>query len=90
MANQSAGTGRVPAAVQAYVFINVRAGWARKIIRDLGELAEVKSVHACWGRPDVLAFIEVPGEAELRELVLTRIHNLEGVNETDTHIVVKL
>lgn len=76
-------------AMQAYVFINVRAGWARKIIRDLGELPEVKSVHACWGRPDVIGYVEVPGEPELRELVLGRIHNLEGVAETDTHIVVK-
>lgn len=76
--------------VQAYVFINVRAGWARKIMRDLGEMAEVQSVNACWGRPDILAFVEVPGENELRELVLSRIQNLEGVNETDTHIVVKM
>ncbi len=77
-------------AMEAYVFINVRAGWARKIIRDLGEMAEVKSAHACWGRPDILAFIEVAGEAELRDVVLGRMQNLEGVAETDTHIVVKL
>lgn len=77
-------------AVEAYVFINVRAGWARKILRDLAEIPEVRNVHACWGRPDVLAFVEVPGEVELRELVLARIQNLEGVAETDTHIVVKL
>ena len=77
-------------AMEAYVFINVRAGWARKIIRDMGEIPEVKSVHACWGRPDVVGFVEVAGEQELRELVLGRIHNLEGVSETDTHIVVKM
>ena len=77
-------------AMQAYVFVNVRAGWARKIIRDLGEIAEVKSAHACWGRPDILAFVEVAGEPELRDLVLSRIQNLEGVSETDTHIVVRM
>lgn len=77
-------------AMQAYVFINVRAGWARKIIRDLAEIPEVKSVHACWGRPDVIAHVEVAGETELREIVLGRVQNLEGVAETDTHIVVKL
>lgn len=77
-------------AMQAYVFINVRAGWARKIIRDLAEIPEVKSVHACWGRPDVIAHVEVDGETELREIVLGRVQNLEGVAETDTHIVVKL
>ena len=76
--------------MQAYVFINVRAGWARKIIRDMDEIPEVKTVHACWGRPDVIAHVEVGDETELRELVLGRIQNLEGVSESDTHIVVKL
>ena len=77
-------------AVEAYIFINVRAGWARKIIRDMAEVPEVTRVHACWGRPDVIAHVEVGDEAALRELVLSRLHNLEGVEETDTHIVVKL
>jgi len=77
-------------AMQAYVFVNVRAGWARKIIRDMGEIPEVKSVHACWGRPDLIAYLEVGDETELRDVILSRIQNLEGVTDTDTHIVVKL
>ena len=77
-------------AIEAYVFINVRAGWARKVIRDMSEVSEVTRAHACWGRPDVIAHVEVPDEAALRELVLSRLHNLEGVEETDTHIVVKI
>ena len=56
----------------------------------MNEIPEVKSVHACWGRPDVIAQVEVGDETELRELVLGRIHNLEGVSETDTRIVIKL
>ncbi len=76
--------------MEAYIFINVRAGWARKIIRDMAEVPQVKSVHACWGRPDVIAFIEVHDEIELREAVLGRIQNLEGVADTDTHIVVRV
>ena len=77
-------------AIEAYVFINVRAGWARKVIRDMAEVNAVTRAHACWGRPDVIAHVEVPDEAALRELVLGRLHNLEGVEDTDTHIVVKI
>ncbi len=77
-------------AVEAYIFINVRAGWARKIIRDMAEIQEVKQVHACWGRPDLIAHVEVGDETALRDLVLGRLHNLEGVEDTDTHIVVRL
>ncbi len=76
--------------MQAYIFINVRAGWARKIIRDMAEVTEVKSVHACWGRPDVIAHIEVNDDAHLRDVVLNKIQNLEGVADTDTHIVVQI
>ncbi len=76
--------------MEAYIFINVRAGWARKIIRDMAEVPQVKSVHACWGRPDVIAFIEVSDDMELRDTVLGRIQNLEGVADTDTHIVVRM
>lgn len=75
---------------EAYIFINVRAGWARKIIRDMAEIPQVKSVNACWGRPDVIAHVEVRDEDELREVVISRIQNLEGVADTDTHIVVKM
>lgn len=77
-------------AIEAYVFINVRAGWARKIIRDMAEIPEVKQVHACWGRPDVIAHVEVDDENALRDVVLGRLHNLDGVEDTDTHIVVRL
>ena len=77
-------------AIEAYVFINVRAGWARKIIRDMAEVSEIKQVHACWGRPDLIAHVEVNDETTLRDLVLGRLHNLEGVEDTDTHIVVRL
>ena len=76
--------------VEAYIFINVRAGWARKVIRDMSEMPEVKVAHACWGRPDIIAQVEVADQAQLRDLVLGRIHNLEGVADTDTHIAVPL
>ncbi len=76
--------------MEAYIFINVTAGWARKIMRDMAEIPEVKSVQACWGRPDLIAHIVVKDEAELRDIMLGKIQNLEGVRDTDTHIVVSL
>jgi DNA-binding Lrp family transcriptional regulator len=76
--------------VEAYVFVHIRAGWAKKIVRELGELPEVSVAHPCWGRPDVIAFVKVPDLRTLQELILQRFHRVEGIESTDTHIVVEL
>ena len=76
--------------VEAYVFVHIRAGWAKKIVRELGEVPEVETVHACWGQPDVIAYVKVPDLKKLRELVLLKFQRVEGIESTDTHIVVEL
>ena len=76
--------------VEAYIFVHIRTGWAKKIIRELTELEEVATVHACWGRLDIIAFVKVAELKKLRELVLQRFHRVEGIESTDTHIVVEL
>ena len=76
--------------VEAYVFVHIRAGWAKKIVRELAEIPEVAAVHACWGRPDVIAYVKVADLKKLRELVLQQFHRVEGIESTDTHIVVEL
>lgn len=76
--------------VEAYVFVHIRAGWAKKIVRELAEVPEVATVHACWGRPDVVAQVKTSDLKQLQELVLQRFHRVEGVESTDTHIVLEL
>jgi len=76
--------------VEAYIFVYIRPGWAKKIVRELAELEEVATVHGCWGRPDIIAFVKVADMKKLRELVLQRFHRVEGIESTDTHIVVEL
>ena len=74
--------------VEAYIFIDIRAGWAKKILREIADLPEVTSVHACWGRPDLISHIKVADLKKLRELVLQRFQHIEGIKATDTHIVI--
>ena len=73
-------------AIRAYVLINVRAGKAKTVAQSLAELPGVKQAHACWGVPDVIAFVEVAGQRELDDLIMETIQKLEGVERTDTHI----
>lgn len=73
-------------AVRAYVLLSVRAGKSKIIAERLSKMPGVKSAHACWGIPDVIAYLEVDGQRELDDLVMENIQKMEGVERTDTHI----
>ena len=73
-------------AMRAYVLINVRAGKSKIVAQTLSETPGVRSAHACWGVPDVIAYIEVGSQRELDDLVMEKIQKMEGVERTDTHI----
>jgi DNA-binding Lrp family transcriptional regulator len=73
-------------AVRAYVLINVRAGKAKAVAQALAALPGVRQAHACWGVPDVIAYVEVGGQRELDDLIMETIQKMEGVERTDTHI----
>jgi DNA-binding Lrp family transcriptional regulator len=72
--------------VHAYVLVNVRAGRSKATAHAVSELPGVRMAHACWGVPDVIAYIEVGSQRELDNLVMEKIQKMEGVERTDTHI----
>jgi len=74
--------------VRAYILIHVRAGRSKAIAQELSEMPGIRTVHPCWGVPDVIAFAEVATQAELDDLVMEKIQRLDGLERTDTHIVV--
>ena len=71
----------------AYVLINVLPQQTANVTKLLEEIPEVKIIDACWGKPDIFARVEVASQEALTQLVLTRIHAIEGVSQTDTHLV---
>ncbi|MEX5214210.1 MAG: Lrp/AsnC family transcriptional regulator [Nitrospiraceae bacterium] len=74
-------------ATRAYVLIKVRAGKTKAVVEALRKLPGIEQVHPCFGQPDIFSFVSVTDERALSEVVITRIHTIEGVEETDTHIV---
>ncbi|MDA0739178.1 MAG: Lrp/AsnC ligand binding domain-containing protein [Nitrospirae bacterium] len=74
----------------AYVLINVLPGQTFNVKKLLEEIDEIKTIDACWGKPDIFARVEVTSQEALTKLVLTRIHAIEGVAQTDTHLVYTL
>lgn len=74
-------------ATRAYVLIKVKAGRAKQVVETLRKLHGVEHVHPCFGQPDIFSFVSVPDERALSEVVIAHIHTIDGVEETDTHIV---
>lgn len=75
--------------MRAYVLINVRPGKVRDVVSAVSQMEGVRHADACWGLPDVFAYAETRDERSLNELVIDRIQKLEGVDRTETHIVVE-
>ena len=75
--------------MRAYVLINVRPGKVRDVVGAVSELEGVRHADACWGLPDVFAYVETRDEKTLNLLVMDTIQRLEGVERTETHIVVE-
>ncbi len=74
-------------ATKAYILIKVKAGKTKDVVKSLKALSGVQQVHPCFGQPDVFSFIEVNDEKALSDIVISKIHTIDGVEETDTHIV---
>lgn len=74
-------------ATRAYVLIKVKAGKTKAVAEALKKIPGVQQVHPCFGQPDIFSFVSVPDEKALADVVTTKIHTIDGVEETDTHIV---
>jgi DNA-binding Lrp family transcriptional regulator len=77
-------------ATQAYVFVYATPGRVEESAKAIAKIDGVKSAHACWARPDVIAFAEAPNPKALGEFVLQRVQRAPGVGATDTRILVEM
>lgn len=75
--------------MRAYVLINVRPGKVRDVVEAVNDMEGVRHADACWGLPDLFVYVETPDEKKLNHLVMDMIQKLEGVERTETHIVVE-
>lgn len=74
--------------MRAYVLVNVHPGKVREVVVAISRLKGVQHVDACWGVPDIFAYVDTENEKALNVLVIDQIGKIEGVLRTETHIVV--
>jgi nitrate reductase NapAB chaperone NapD len=75
---------------RAYVFINVHPGRTSDVTRALCGIKQIKTIDPCWGKPDIIVVVEVTDQDAMTQLVLSRIHEIDGVSQTETHLVYRL
>ncbi len=74
-------------ATKAYILIKVKTGKTKEAVKSLRKIPGVERADPCFGRPDVFVFVDVADEKALSDVVISKIHTIDGVEETDTHIV---
>ena len=75
--------------MRAYVLINTKPGKILDILAAVAQLEDVRHADACWGMPDIFVEAQTADEKGLNELVIDRIQKLDGLERTETHIVVE-
>lgn len=71
-----------------YVLMQVAPGRAKDAAEAISKIEGVKMAHAVTGPFDIVAYAEVADLAALSDLVLARIQTVDGVQKTQTAVVV--
>ena len=73
-----------------FVLMNVQAGFVESVVRGLEQIPEVKESYPVTGGIDIIVKVEGTDVETIAKTILAKIHSIEGVNRTETHIVVPL
>ncbi|WP_343955474.1 Lrp/AsnC family transcriptional regulator [Nonomuraea longicatena] len=71
----------------AYVTLRIEQNSWREVSARLRRVRGILHFALTGGDFDVLALVRVPGQSELRDLVLNDLHSIPGVLSTRTHLI---
>jgi DNA-binding Lrp family transcriptional regulator len=74
--------------IQAYIFVNVKAGSADAVIKKLRKKKFVKTAHLVTGLHDAILFIQGKNVKDLTKNITGGIHKVPGITRTVTCVVV--
>ena len=73
-----------------FVLMNTQAGFVESVVHGLEKIEEVKEVYPVTGGIDIIVKVEGSDVETIAKTILAKIHSIEGVSRTETHIVVPL
>jgi len=73
---------------KAFIMVDVVPGHEAKVQHSLGRMVGVKMVYQVTGEHDMIAFVDAEPYEEFA-VILSTIRALEGVRDTDSHLVLQ-
>ncbi len=73
-----------------FVLMKTKAGFVEHVVKELGKLDEVRETYPVTGGIDIIVKVEGKDVETIAKTILAKIHKIDGVNRTETHIVVPL
>ena len=73
--------------ISCFIFIKAKAGFVETIIKRLKHMQEVKEAWAVTGSIDIITLVEGKDMMTVSKIILSKIHQLDGVERTATHII---
>lgn len=70
--------------------MNVQAGFVESVVHELEKIEEVKESFPVTGGIDIIVKVEGKDVETIAKTILAKIHSIEGVSRTETHIAVPL
>ena len=72
--------------VTAYVMVKALTGEADRIKQAIESIEGVVEAHIVAGDVDIIAKLQVDAPADVKEIAANRIHDVDGVDSTQTYI----
>lgn len=75
---------------RACILIDAFPGRTSDAVKVLPDIPKITTVDSCWEKPDIIIVVEVQNQDALTQLVLSRVHEIDGVAKADIHLVYRL
>ena len=76
--------------MRAFVLIKVEPGRVKEVFGTVKGMQAVVDAYCITGPDDIIAVLESDDAKGVSEVVIAKLHDVEGIRGTDTRIVVEL
>ena len=72
--------------VRAYVMVKAKTGDADRLRESTESVEGVDTAHIVAGDVDLIATVDVPSPADVKDVAATHIQGIDGIEDTQTYI----
>ena len=77
------------AKITAFSFLKISKGHLNSVVESIKDIPQLKKLYVLTGDYDALIEFEVDDPAELFDIWVQKLDQIEGITETNTHIAMK-